>query len=51
MKITDAVSDGDKTLRVLTKLNPNSNKFAIPEIIWQSKKEVGKHVLLNMLLK
>lgn len=51
MKITNAVSDGDKTLRSLTKLNPSSNKFPIPEITWQSKKEVGKHVLLNILLK
>ena len=51
MKITDAVSDGDKTLRIFTKLRPSSNKFPIPEITWQSKKEVRKHVLLNILLK
>lgn len=51
MKITDAVSDGDKTLRILTKLKPSSNKSLIPEIIRQPKKEAGKHVLLNILLK
>lgn len=30
MKIADAVSDEDKTLRVLTKLKPRFNKFPIP---------------------
>lgn len=38
MKITSAVSDGDKTLRIFIKLNPSFNKFPILEIICQSKK-------------
>jgi len=46
-----AASDVDKNLRILTKLKPSSNKFPIPEITWQYKKEVEKHVLLNILLK
>lgn len=42
MKITDAESK-DKTLKILTKLKPSFNKFSIPEIMWQSQKEVRKH--------
>ena len=34
-------------LKILTKLKPSFNKFSIPEATWQSKKEVGKHLLLN----
>lgn len=38
MKIINAVSDGDKTLRIFTKLSPSFNKFPILKLIWQSKK-------------
>lgn len=53
MKTTNAVSDGDKTLRIFTKLNPRFNTFPSLKIIWQPKKGsvFGKHILLNKLLK
>lgn len=47
-----SVSEREKTLRFFTKLNSSFNKFPILKLVWQSKKkEVGKHILLNQLLR